>query len=139
MDSEAPHLSPSPSSQTMSADPLIPSILFHVSCKVPKASGGNNAGDYGLAEKQPVSHFTRIWTALVVVHLITQRCQQRRMSTTHGLKILKLRPRQAAPTSAPTSASIELAEGGHKRSRSIVAKFLILKCLACHFAKLQQL
>lgn len=42
---KAPHLPSNPSPQTVRADPLIPSILFHVSCKVPKASGGNNAGN----------------------------------------------------------------------------------------------
>lgn len=85
-----------PSSQTVGADPLIPSILFHVSCKVPKASGGNNAGDYSLAEKQRVNPLNRTWTALVAVRLIPQRCQRRRMRATRGLKILKLRPRPAA-------------------------------------------
>ena len=124
----------SPSSQTIGADPLIPSILFHVSCKVPKAGGGNNAGDYGWAEKQRPSQFTRTWTALVAVHLITQRCHRRRIHTMHGLKILKLRPRRAAPT----CTSVELTERAYERSKFIVALFLILRYCACHFEKLRR-
>lgn len=134
IDLEALRLATHPSSQTVRADPLVPSILFHVSCKVPKAGGGNNAGDYGWAEKQRPSQFTRTWTALVAVHLITQRCHRRRIRTMHGLKILKLRPRRAVPT----CTSVELTERGCERSKFIVALFLILKYCACHCEKLQQ-
>lgn len=87
-----------PSSQTIGADPLIPSILFHVSCKVPKVSGGNNAGGCVMVwlNSDVGNLLTRTWTALVVVHLIPHRCQQRRMRVTPGPKILKLHLRSVA-------------------------------------------